>query len=182
MFRDLLARRRMLIVLDNAQNTDQLKDLLPGSPGSMVLITSRHQLHALVAAYQALPLTLLPLTHADARGFLDRRLGTTRTQAEPEAVDRIIRFAGRLPRTLAHFAARAAYRPQTSLTTLADEYAPTEPEPAALFRALRAWPETVFATTAITNTATKPTPWHRQTLPQPTHTHHTAHAIPDRRN
>ncbi len=126
MFRDLLAKRRMLVVLDNAWSTDQLKNLLPASPGSMALITSRMQLHALVAAYQALPLILLPLSQADARSFLTRRLGATRTAAEPDAVDRIIQDAARLPLALANFAARAAYRPQMSLASLADEYAPTE--------------------------------------------------------
>ncbi|MEU8735544.1 BTAD domain-containing putative transcriptional regulator [Streptomyces tendae] len=126
MFRGLLAKRRMLVVLDNARCTDQLKHLLPGSPGSMVLITSRMRLHALVAAYQAFPLTLLPLGQADARNFLARRLGEVRTTAEPEAVDRIIHLTGRLPRALADVAARATYRPQARLVSLADEYALSE--------------------------------------------------------
>ncbi|WP_234380794.1 AfsR/SARP family transcriptional regulator, partial [Streptomyces sp. NRRL F-5122] len=125
MFRGLLAKRRMLVVLDNAAGTDQVKDLLPGSAGSMALITSRMQLHALVAAYQALPLTLLPLSQDEARSFLARRLGAARTAAEPEAVDRIIAFAGCLPLALANIAARAAYRPQMHLTSLADEYTPS---------------------------------------------------------
>ncbi|MER7743320.1 AfsR/SARP family transcriptional regulator [Streptomyces sp. NPDC096538] len=126
MFRGLLAKRRMLVVLDNASCTGQLKHLLPGSPGSMVLITSRMQLHALVAAYQAFPLTLLPLSQADARSFLARRLGEVRTAAEPEAIDRIVHLTRRLPRALADVAARAAYRPQTRLMSLADEYASSE--------------------------------------------------------
>jgi DNA-binding SARP family transcriptional activator len=126
MFRALLAKRRMLVVLDNASCADQLKHLLPGSPGSMVLITSRMQLHSLVAAYQAFPLTLLPLSQADARSFLARRLGEVRTAAEPEAIDRIIHLTGRLPRALADVAARAAYRPQARLISLADEYASSE--------------------------------------------------------
>ncbi|WP_327419926.1 transcriptional regulator [Streptomyces sp. NBC_01230] len=125
-FRGLLANRRMLVLLDNARSTEQLKDLLPGSPGSMALITSRMQLHALVAAYQALPVTLPPLCQADARSLLARRLGAGRTAAEPEAVDRIIQLAGQLPLALANVAARAAYRPQLRLASLADEYAAFE--------------------------------------------------------
>ncbi|MGW0150762.1 NB-ARC domain-containing protein, partial [Streptomyces sp. NPDC003333] len=182
MFRGLLADRRVLVVLDNASNTDQVKHLLPGGPGSMALVTSRMQLHALVAAYQALPLTLLPLSQADARSLLARRLGATRTAAEPEAVDRIIRLAGHLPLALANIAARAAYRPQLRLESLADEYeAPDhgtldafaseedqaldvrasltrsyrllDTETATLFRALSACPFPLFAASQVADLA-----------------------------
>ncbi|GGY10467.1 hypothetical protein GCM10010510_65480 [Streptomyces anandii JCM 4720] len=200
MFRGLLGKRRMLVVLDNAWNTDQLKDLLPGGPGSMAIVTSRMQLHALVAAYQALPLTLLPLSQDDARSFLARRLGASRTAAEPEAVDRIIRCAGRLPLALANVAARAAYRPQMRLTSLADEYAPSEhdildaftseedpvldvrasiarsyhqldSEAASLFRALGARPSDMFAASDAADTAAQPEQRVRQTLPRLIHAH-----------
>ncbi|MGQ4421725.1 BTAD domain-containing putative transcriptional regulator [Streptomyces violaceoruber] len=123
LFRALLANRRVLVVLDNARSTEQVRELLPGGPGSMALVTSRMQLHTLVAAYQAVPLTLLPLSQSEARSFLARRIGETRTAAEPEAVDRIIELAGQLPLALANVAARAAYRPQLRLVSLADEYA-----------------------------------------------------------
>ncbi|WP_411093330.1 BTAD domain-containing putative transcriptional regulator [Streptomyces sp. 049-1] len=123
LFRALLANRRVLVVLDNARSTEQIRELLPGGPGSMALVTSRMQLHTLVAAYQAVPLTLLPLSQSEARSFLARRIGETRTAAEPEAVDRIIELAGQLPLALANVAARAAYRPQLRLVSLADEYA-----------------------------------------------------------
>ncbi|MEW2424678.1 AfsR/SARP family transcriptional regulator [Streptomyces nigra] len=185
MFRGLLADRRVLIVLDNASNTDQVKHLLPGGPGSMALVTSRMQLHALVAAYQALPLTLLPLSQADARSLLARRLGASRTAAEPEAVDRIIRLAGHLPLALANIAARAAYRPQLRLESLADEYEAPEhrrldafaseedqaldvrasltrsyrlldTETAALFRDLSACPFPLFAASQVADLAGRP--------------------------
>ncbi|MEV0186073.1 BTAD domain-containing putative transcriptional regulator [Streptomyces sp. NPDC050625] len=211
MFRDLLAKRRMLIVLDNAWNADQLKHLLPGNPGSMALITSRMQLHALVAAYQALPLTLLPLSQADARSFLARRLGTARTAAEPAAVDRIIHLAGHLPLALANVAARAAYRPQMPLTSLADEYARSEhnaldpftseedpvldvrasiarsyrlldPEAASLFRALSAWPGSVFATSDAASTAAQSEQRVRQTLMRLIHAHLVSEIVPGRYN
>ncbi len=121
-FRGLLAHRRMLIVLDDAHDTDQLRELIPGTPGSMALVTSRLQLHGFVAAYQATPLTLLPLGQADAHSFLAHRLGASRTAAEPTAVDRIIQLAGHLPLALANVAARAAFRPQLRLEALAAEY------------------------------------------------------------
>ncbi|MCI3246585.1 AfsR/SARP family transcriptional regulator, partial [Streptomyces spinosisporus] len=182
MFRGLLANRRVLVVLDNAGNTDQVKHLLPGGPGSMALVTSRMQLHALVAAYQALPLTLMPLSQADARSLLARRLGAARAAAEPEAVDRIVRLAGQLPLALANVAARAAYRPQVRLASLADEYeAPglrtldafaseedqaldvraslarsyrlLDTETAALFRDLSGCPDPLFAASQVADLA-----------------------------
>ncbi|MFJ8613536.1 BTAD domain-containing putative transcriptional regulator [Streptomyces sp. NPDC093675] len=125
MFRGLLANRRTLVVLDNAHDTEQLRDLIPGTPGSMALVTSRMQLHSLVAAYQATPLTLLPLSQADARSLLAHRLGASRTATEPAAVDRIIQLAGHLPLALSNVAARAAFRPQLRLESLADEYEST---------------------------------------------------------
>ncbi|MER7742984.1 transcriptional regulator [Streptomyces sp. NPDC096538] len=139
LFQGLLARRRMLIVLDNAQSTDQLKDLLPQSPGSMALVTTRTQLRALVAAYQALPLTLLPLTRDAARSFLTHRLGTSRTEAEPETVDGIIQSAGGVPLALANIAARAIYRPQVPLANLTDEYIPSEDQALDTFNSEEDW-------------------------------------------
>lgn len=126
LFRDLLAKRRMLIVLDNAWDTDELQYLLPVESGSMALIASRMQLHSLAASYQTLSLILRPLSQANAYRFLARRLGSERAAAEPEAIDRIIESAGGLPLALANVAARAAYRPQTRLAHLADEYSPSE--------------------------------------------------------
>ncbi|MFG3206475.1 BTAD domain-containing putative transcriptional regulator [Streptomyces sp. NPDC048192] len=200
MFRGLLANRRVLVVLDNAWNTDQLRHLLPGGPGSMALVTSRMQLPSLVAAYQALPLTLMPLSQTDARSLLARRLGAARTAAEPEAVDRIIRLTGQLPLALANVAARAAYRPQLRLASVADEYeAPQrstldafasdddqaldvresitrsyrllDSEAAALFRALSACPAPMFAAQQVAELAGRPEHQVRQVLSRLTRTH-----------
>ena len=75
LFRSLLEGRRMLVLLDNARSTDQVRPLLPGSPGCMVVITSRSQLAGLVAAEGARPLPLDVLSAAEATELLSRRLG-----------------------------------------------------------------------------------------------------------
>jgi DNA-binding SARP family transcriptional activator len=120
-FRTLVADRRLLVVLDNARDADQVRPLLPGSPGSMALVTSRDLLLSLIAveAARALPLDLL--TAVEAEALLTRRLGAARVAAEPEALRRIITACARLPIALAVVAARAAAQPALSLAVLADQ-------------------------------------------------------------
>ncbi len=121
LFRSLLDGKRMLIVLDNARNVAQVRPLLPGSPGSLVVVTSRNEMTGLVAAEGAVPLTLDVLSFAEAREMLVRRLGQDRAAAEPEAADEIISACARLPLALGIAVGRAAGRPKRPLTELAAE-------------------------------------------------------------
>lgn len=107
------------MVLDNARDAEQVRPLLPGSFGCVVVVTSRNQMSGLVAAEGAHPLTVDLLTVGEARQLLVRRLGTGRVAAEPEAVDEIITRCARLPLALAVVAARAACHPTVPLEMLA---------------------------------------------------------------
>ncbi|GAA3601962.1 BTAD domain-containing putative transcriptional regulator [Kineosporia mesophila] len=121
LFRSLLTGRRMLLLLDNARDEDQVRPLLPGSAGHLVIVTSRNRLSGLVARDGARPVTLdLPAEH-ETRAALAERLGAARVGAEPAAVDEIVARCGRLPLALAIVAARAAAHPTFSLTALAEE-------------------------------------------------------------
>lgn len=120
-YRSLLAGRRMLIVLDNARDVEQVRPLLPGVPGCLVLITSRHRLTGLVAVEGARPVRLDLLSAAEARDLLARRLGAERVAGEPAAIEAIVHRCARLPLALAIVAAHAVVRPELSLATLADE-------------------------------------------------------------
>jgi DNA-binding SARP family transcriptional activator len=121
LFRSLLAGKRMLIVLDNARDTEQIRPLLPGAGGTLVLITSRTQLTSLVVSDSAHPLTLDLLSTSEARDLLIRRLGRDRVASEPHAVDDIIAGCAGLPLALAVVAARAATRAGYPLAVVARE-------------------------------------------------------------
>ncbi|MEU6536820.1 BTAD domain-containing putative transcriptional regulator [Streptomyces sp. NPDC047000] len=121
LYRSVLTERRVLILLDNARDSEQVRPLLPGSPGCLVIVTSRNQLTGLVAGEGAHPLTLDQLTRAEAYEFLARRLGAGRLAGEPEAVAEIIARCALLPLALAVVAARAATHPDFPLGALAEE-------------------------------------------------------------
>jgi len=147
LYRSVLAGRRMLVVLDNARDAAQVRPLLPGSAGCLVLVTSRSQLAGLAAVEGARLLPLGLLTEQEARELLAGRLGAGRVEAESEAVTELIRLCARLPLALAITAARAAARPDQPLAALAAELRTDgEPldaldagEPAASVRTVFSW-------------------------------------------
>ncbi|MER6531808.1 BTAD domain-containing putative transcriptional regulator [Streptomyces sp. NPDC001508] len=120
LYRSLLAQRRVLILLDNARDADQVRPLLPGSAGSLVIVTSRSRLAGLVAGEGAHPLTLDQLSSAEAHDLLARRLGAERLAAEPGAAAEIVARCGRLPLALAIVAAHAAVNPHFPLSAIAE--------------------------------------------------------------
>jgi DNA-binding SARP family transcriptional activator/tetratricopeptide (TPR) repeat protein/DNA-binding XRE family transcriptional regulator len=121
LYRSLLADRRMLIVLDNAQDAEQVRPLLPGSPGCLVLVTSRNRLTGLAAAEGAHLITQGVLTEAVSRELLTLHLGGERVAAGPGAVSELIALCGGLPLALCDVAARAVARPRLPLAALAAE-------------------------------------------------------------
>ncbi|GAB3432545.1 AfsR/SARP family transcriptional regulator [Flindersiella endophytica] len=147
MYRSLLADRKVIVLLDNARDSEQARPLLPGAPGCLVVVTSRNRLGGLVGAEAARPVLLDLLTTEESRELLARRLGTDRTDAEPQAVEAIIDSCARLPLALVIAAARAATNPDFPLRVLADELAETSggldafagSDPAADVRAVFSW-------------------------------------------
>ncbi|GAA3774843.1 BTAD domain-containing putative transcriptional regulator [Plantactinospora mayteni] len=121
LYRSLLAGTRTLVVLDNARDAAQVRPLLPGSAGCLVVVTSRTDLSALAVTEGADLITLEVLTADEARRVLSRRLGADRVGAEPDAVDEIIARCTGLPLALAVVAARAAGHPRRPLAALAAE-------------------------------------------------------------
>jgi tetratricopeptide (TPR) repeat protein len=121
LYRSLLAGKRILIVLDNARDPEQVRPLLPGAAGCMVLITSRSQLTDLIALDGAIPLTVDLLATREARELLVRRLGPARVTSEQAAADELIGLCARLPLAVNIAASRAMAHSRTPLSSLAAE-------------------------------------------------------------
>jgi transcriptional regulator with XRE-family HTH domain len=147
LYRSLLADRRMLIVLDNARDEQQVRPLLPASPASLVIVTSRNQLGGLAAADRARLLSLDVLSHDEAVHMLTGRIGASRAAEEPAAAAEIAALCGRLPLALAVAAARAEARPGFPLAAVAADLrdragrldALDAGDPAASVRAVFSW-------------------------------------------
>jgi DNA-binding transcriptional ArsR family regulator len=127
LYRSLLSGRRMLIVLDNAHDTEQVRALLPGTRSSTVVVTSRNSLSALVArdGAQRLELDVLPL--ADATELLRALIGRDRNRPRPEAdAPELVEMAercARLPLALRIAAELAGRRRALPLDALCTELA-----------------------------------------------------------
>ncbi|GIE99768.1 tetratricopeptide repeat protein [Paractinoplanes rishiriensis] len=131
-YRAEVADRQILIVVDNARDTSQVRPLLPGTASAAVVVTSRHRLPGLVVSHGAHPVSLDLMSADESRALLSRRLGAARVEAEPAAVDAIIEHSARLPLALAVAAARARTDALLTLSALADELAEAEQRLSAL--------------------------------------------------
>ncbi len=121
LFRSVAAGKRMLIVLDNAVDTEQIMSLLPGSPSCTVLVTSRRRLTGLICSYGAQHLALDVLPDKDARALLAARLGDARLAREPAAVNQLLAACGGFPLALSVVAGQAAAHPDLPLTAMVAE-------------------------------------------------------------
>lgn len=122
-YRSLLAERRILLLADDVGSAEQLRPLLPPGHGSATLVTSRSALPGLTTTAGAQLVALGLLGDTAARELLGNRVGPSRTNAEPAAVDRLLSHCGGLPLALAIVAGRAASLPSLPLSVLADELA-----------------------------------------------------------
>ena len=115
LYRSHFATRRVLLVLDDAGSEDQVRPLLLAAAGCRTVITSRHQLGALVtSARWSVPV----LAEDDAVRLLAATAGTARVAAEPGTAAEIARLCGGLPLAVSIAAARLAARPHWTLDEL----------------------------------------------------------------
>jgi DNA-binding SARP family transcriptional activator/tetratricopeptide (TPR) repeat protein len=109
-YRSLLAGRRVLVVLDNAADPEQVRPLLPGGAGCVTLVTSRRRLTGLVAQDGATGLALDVLPDDEATALLVRILGRRLVEGEPAAAAELVRRCAGLPLALRIAAANLATR------------------------------------------------------------------------
>jgi DNA-binding SARP family transcriptional activator/tetratricopeptide (TPR) repeat protein len=121
LYRTLLSGRRMLLMLDNARDAEQVRPLLPGGTGCLVLVTSRTRLAGLVALEGALPITLNVFTPSEARTMVAQRLEACGVDVDGTAIDQLASACARLPLALAIAAARLATQPSQSVAGFAEQ-------------------------------------------------------------
>jgi DNA-binding SARP family transcriptional activator len=121
-YRSLLAGKRILVVLDNARESAQVRPLLPGSTAGAVLVTSRDALAGLVAREGVVRLELDSLSLADAMDLLRALIGA-RVSDDPAAAAALASYCSRLPLALRVAAELAVAHPAVSLASLAGQLA-----------------------------------------------------------
>lgn len=148
LYRSLLDHRQILVVLDNAASAEQVRPLLPGAPGCLVLVTSRRGLAGLGARDGAARVTLAPLTEAEAIQLLRAIIGPGRADAEPNALTAIASRCAYLPLALRIAADRCTAGPRHSLARVAAQLETArgrldtltvDDDPATSIRAVLSW-------------------------------------------
>lgn len=120
LLRSTLATRRVLIVLDNAKDSEQVRPLLPGGD-ALVVVTSRRKLRALSVHHGARHLTLDLLSESEALELLAGAIGRDRVDGEPAEAAAIIELCARLPLALRLAAERVNGQPEAALRDLVAE-------------------------------------------------------------
>jgi DNA-binding SARP family transcriptional activator len=114
-YRGQLSDRRMLVMLDDARDIAQVRQLLPGGPGCAALITSRGSMFGLESSRTV---ELGPMNEPETRKLFTRIVGPRRASLEPEPVARLLGFCAGLPLAVRVAACRLASRPAWSVGTL----------------------------------------------------------------
>jgi DNA-binding SARP family transcriptional activator/tetratricopeptide (TPR) repeat protein len=120
LWRAELATRRVVLVLDNAASAAQVRPLLPGTPASLTLITSRQRLSDLEATRQ---ISLDVLSASEGAVLFGRVVGDGRPAAESEQVAAVVRLCGHLPLAIRIAGARLRNRPSWTVAYLAERLA-----------------------------------------------------------
>ncbi|MGI5401200.1 AfsR/SARP family transcriptional regulator [Streptomyces sp. CA-135486] len=118
LYRSILAGRRVLVVIDNAHDTEQVRPLVPGSGSCAAIVTSRSRLAALPATGRVSVEVLRPRV---AAALFARIVSGPRTAAERLAILRVVDLCGGLPLAVRIVASRLAVRPEWSITETLDQ-------------------------------------------------------------
>jgi len=117
----LLATRRVLIVLDNMRDSEQVRPLLPTSETCRIVITSRNRLRGLTVREGVRNITVPPLPDETALALLSQVVGANRTQAEPAALAALARLSGGLPLAVRIIGEHVAARPRARISEVVED-------------------------------------------------------------
>ncbi|NGY63632.1 tetratricopeptide repeat protein [Lentzea sp. NEAU-D13] len=123
LYRSLLASRKILVVLDNASSEDQVRPLLPGNAGCVVVVTSRNALAGLVSRDGARRITLDLLSTAEAVTLLREVLRVVHEDADDTILAELAALCSHLPLALRIAGEIVAFRPQRPIAALVAELA-----------------------------------------------------------
>jgi DNA-binding SARP family transcriptional activator/tetratricopeptide (TPR) repeat protein len=119
--RSCLSGRRVLLLLDDARDAEQVAPLLPGSDGAAVLVTSRRELWGLTVLHGAHGISVSVLAEDEAIAVIERTAGAARVRAEPDATRELIWLCGSFPLALRVAGANLAARAGVSIERYVDE-------------------------------------------------------------
>jgi DNA-binding SARP family transcriptional activator/tetratricopeptide (TPR) repeat protein len=120
-FNQMLDGRRILVILDNVRNSDQVRPLLPTAEGCVTLITSRNRLKSLTIRQGIRSVTVPPLPDDERRTLLRHVIGTARAAAEPGPVEVLAQLSDGLPLALRIIGEHITARFRASIADLVDE-------------------------------------------------------------
>lgn len=100
LFRSLVIDKRLLVVLDNARDVEQVRPLVPGGPETLTLVTSRNRLVGLTALHGAVPITVGAMSRTESLDVLNNLVGKDRLHADSSASRQLARLCADLPLAL----------------------------------------------------------------------------------
>ncbi|WP_329788236.1 BTAD domain-containing putative transcriptional regulator [Lentzea sp. DG1S-22] len=121
MFRSTLTGQRVLLLLDNASSAEQIRPLLPGSPGCAVLVTSRDTLRGLAVSHAASNVRLDVLDWHETKSLLAGILGADEVASQEDAALELAALCAHLPLALRIAAANLVSRPELSIADYVEE-------------------------------------------------------------
>ncbi|MFI1105227.1 ATP-binding protein [Streptomyces melanogenes] len=129
LWRDKVRSRRILLVLDDAVSSAQVRVLLPGSPGSLVIVTSRRRLTALEGV---VPMSLETLPPSEATALFTRLAGRPGMDAADPRVAEVVQLCGYLPLAIRLTAGKLAHHPSWAVDDLVEDLTATQDRIAAM--------------------------------------------------
>ena len=157
-WRDQVAGKKILLLLDDAVGHEQVRPLLPGTAGSLVLVTSRRRLTALD---DAMVISLDTLSPEESAALLARLAARSGLRAGDAAVSKITRLCGYLPLAIGMLARQMRHHPAWTPGELATDLA------AARDRLALMHAENLSVGAAFDLSYTRPHPWPAAAVPPP---------------